>query len=79
MFRQTSPDRTSLLRSQIERQVLFLRVEETKLLALVGVDDGEDAGDGFAEVVAGGGEELVLDFPAFSFSDGKERQIRTFL
>ena len=52
---QPPPDRPRLLGSQIEREVFLFRVEETELLALVGVDDGEDAGDGFAEVGAVGG------------------------
>ncbi len=37
---QPSPDRPRLLRAQIEREVLFLRVEEAELLPLVRVDDG---------------------------------------
>ena len=51
MLAQPPPDRPRLLGAQIEGQVLLLRVEEAQLLSLVGVDDGEDAGDGFAEVV----------------------------
>ena len=41
-----------LLRAEVEREVLLLLVEDAQLVALVGVDDGEDAGDGFADVVA---------------------------
>ncbi len=37
---QPPPDRPRLLRAQIEREVLFLRVEEAELLPLVRVDDG---------------------------------------
>ena len=48
MLAQPPPDRSSLLGAQIQRQVLFLRVEEAQLLSLIGVDDGEDAGNRFA-------------------------------
>lgn len=41
-----------LLRSQVERHVLLLLVEQAELLALCDIDDCEDAGDGLAEVVA---------------------------
>ena len=41
-----------LLRAEIEREVLLLLVEDAELVALVGVDNGEDTGDGFADVVA---------------------------
>ena len=49
---QSPPDGSCLLRTQIEREILLLRVEEAELLALIGVDDCQDAGDGFAEVGA---------------------------
>lgn len=51
MLTQPPSNRSCLLWSQIERQVLLFGVEKAQLLALVGVDDGENAGDGFAEVV----------------------------
>ena len=41
-----------LLRSQVEGQVLLLLVEEAELVTLGGVDDGQDTGDGLADVVA---------------------------
>ena len=41
-----------LLRAEVEGQVLLFLVEETELVALGGVDDGQDAGDGLANVVA---------------------------
>lgn len=53
MFVQPASDGSGLLRSQVERQVLLVLVEQPQLRALVGVYDGEDFGDGFAEVVAG--------------------------
>lgn len=52
MLGEASADGAGLLGSQVERSVLLVLVEETELLALGLVDDGESAGDGFAEVVA---------------------------
>lgn len=52
---QPPPDGASLLGSKIEGQILLFRVEETELRSLVLVDDCEDAGDGFAKVVAAAG------------------------
>ena len=52
LWRQTAADGTSLLGAEVEWQVLLLLVEEAELGALVGVDDGEDAGDRLADVVA---------------------------
>ena len=45
-------DGASLLGAEVERQVLLALVEDAELSALVGVDDGEDAGDRLADVVA---------------------------
>jgi hypothetical protein len=53
LLTQPSPDRSCLFRSEIERKVLLLSVEFAQLSSLVGADDGEDAGYGFAEVVSG--------------------------
>lgn len=52
LLRQRTTDRSSLLGSQVEGQVLLLGVEQAQLVALVGIDDGQGAGDGFAEVVS---------------------------
>jgi hypothetical protein len=49
---ESSADGTGLLGSEVEREVLLVLVEETQLGALVGLDDGQDAGDGLAQVVA---------------------------
>ena len=57
---QPPPDGSCLLRTQIEREILLLRVEEAELLSLVGVDDCQDAGDGFAEVVAAFAQKKVV-------------------
>lgn len=38
--------------AEVERKVLLVLVEQAQLGALVGVDDGQDASDGLAEVVA---------------------------
>lgn len=52
VLRQPPPHRPRLLGPQVERQVFLVLVEETELRPLGGVDDGEDACDGFAEIVA---------------------------
>ena len=54
MPRQSPPHGAGLLGTEIEGSIFFVFVEDAELGALVGVDDSEDAGDGFAEVVAGG-------------------------
>lgn len=51
MLRQPSPNRTGLLWAQVEWEVLLLRIEESQLLALVGVDDGENASNGFSQIM----------------------------
>ena len=52
LLAQSPSDGTGLLDSEVERQVLLALVEETELVALVGVDDGQGTGDRFAEVVS---------------------------
>ena len=49
---QALADGARLLGPQVEGQVTLLLVVEPQLVPLVGVDDGEDARDGLAEVVA---------------------------
>lgn len=56
LLRESSPDGTGLLWSEVERKVLLVLVEETQLSALVGVDDGQDLSDGFADIVAASGQ-----------------------
>lgn len=41
-----------LLGPEVERQVLLLLVVQAQLVTLVRVDDGEDTGNGLADVVA---------------------------
>jgi hypothetical protein len=60
---QPSPDSPRLLRSEVEREVFLVLVEEAELSALVGVDDGEDFGNRFTEIVAGGFSTCQLKFP----------------
>jgi hypothetical protein len=55
---KTAADLAGLLGAEVEGQVLLVLVEQTQLGALVGVDDGQDAGDGLADIVAVG-EMLV--------------------
>ena len=45
-------DGTGLLGAEVEGHVLLALVEDAELSALVGVDDGEDASDRLADVVA---------------------------
>lgn len=47
LWGQPAANGTGRLGSQVERQVLgaFILIEQTKLVALVGVDDGEDSSD----------------------------------
>lgn len=49
---QAATDGTGLLGAEVEGKVLLVLVEQAKLGALVGVDDGEDLGDRLADVVA---------------------------
>lgn len=52
LLRKAAADGTGLLRPQVEGQVLLVLVEQTELLPLLQVDDGEDTGDRLADVVA---------------------------
>lgn len=52
IFGQVSPHGARLLRAEVERHILLVLVKDSELRALVGVDNGEDAGDTFADVVA---------------------------
>lgn len=40
-----------MLDTEVERGVLLVLVEEAQLGALLGVDDGQDASDGLAQIV----------------------------
>jgi len=48
---KTATDGTGLLGPEVKGKVLLVLVEQTKLSALLGVDDGQDTGDRLAEVV----------------------------
>ena len=48
---QSPPDGTGLLWAEIERNVLLSLVEKTELVALLQVDDGQDTGNRFADIV----------------------------
>lgn len=50
---QPSPDGTGSLDTEIEGQVFLALVEDAQLLTLGSVDDGQDTGDGLANIVAG--------------------------
>ena len=52
LLAQCSADGTGLLCAEVEGQVLLVLVEDAQLRALVDVDDGQDAGDRLADIVA---------------------------
>ena len=45
LLRQPSPNSPGLLRSEVEREVFLVLVEEAELCSLIGVNDGKDLGD----------------------------------
>ena len=49
---KAATDGTCLLGAEVEGHVLLVLVEQAHVVALLGVDDGQDAGDRLAEVVA---------------------------
>lgn len=51
LLAQSPPDGARLLGSEIKGKVFLAGVELAESVTLVGVDDGEDTGDRFAEVV----------------------------
>lgn len=59
LLAQSSSDGTGLLCSEVQREVLLLGVEESQLVSLVGVDDGQDAGNRFAEVMSATREKII--------------------
>lgn len=50
---KTATDGASLLVTEVEGHVLRLLVELAEVLALLGVDNGQDTGDRLADSVAG--------------------------
>ena len=61
MFAQPSPDCSSLFGSEVKRKILLLRIKESELRPLVLIDDCEDAGYRFADVVAVERSRLAVD------------------
>lgn len=61
MLCQPAADRARLLRPEIERDVLLALVEETELCAVVRIDDGQNTGDGLADIRS----VLLLDSALF--------------
>lgn len=49
---ESPADGTGLLGAEVERDILLVLVEDTELLPLLGVEDGEGAGDRLADVGA---------------------------
>lgn len=66
---QAAADRTGLLGPEVEGKVLLVLVEEAELSTLLGVDDGKDAGDRLADVVAVGakGKRMLANIVAQRF------------
>jgi hypothetical protein len=56
LLAQSSADGTGLLCAEVEGKVLLVLVEDAQLRALVDVDDGQDASDGLADIMAIGRE-----------------------
>lgn len=52
LLRQAAADGAGLLGPEVEGRVLLALVEQAELGALLGVDDGEDASDRLADIVA---------------------------
>ena len=52
LLAQSSADGTGLLCAEVEGKVLLVLVEDAQLRTLVDVDDGQDASDGLADVMA---------------------------
>lgn len=48
---QSASDGAGQFRSEVEGQIFLLLIEDAELCALIGVDDRQDFGDGFAEVM----------------------------
>lgn len=62
---KTTADSAGLLGAEIERKVLLVLVEEAELSTLLGVDDGENASDGLAKIVAEHRAWSVMHSPNF--------------
>ena len=50
--RKASSNGSSLLCSEIERQVFLALVEDSQLVSLVGIDDCEGSGDRFSQIMS---------------------------
>jgi hypothetical protein len=71
VLRELSPHSARRLGSEVEGQVFLVLVEKSELGALVGIDDCEDPGDRFPEIVAAVLEErrcqsIVLSMSSIS-------------
>lgn len=60
VLREPSAHGAGGLGAEVEGQVFLVLVEEAELMALVGVDDGEDASDRLADVVAIDPKKITL-------------------
>ena len=60
LLAQSPTDGACLLRSQVQWKVPFVLVEYAQLMPLVGVDDCQHFGDGFAKVMSVEGHALLV-------------------
>lgn len=72
---QSPADGTGLLRAEVEGSVLLVLVEQAELGALLGVDDGKDASDRLADVVAVERKFSPVSPLGFSFFDRRFLQL----
>lgn len=63
MLGESAAEGTGEAGAEVKRSVLLVLVEQTELGALVGVDDGENASDRLANVVAVNRSKSVSLFP----------------
>lgn len=66
LLAQSATDGAGLLWSEVEGEILLLCVEDSELVALVGVDDGERTCDRFAQVVSICKKLLVFHPPRYN-------------
>ena len=71
---ESSADGAGLLRPQVERDILLALVEEAELGALLEVDDGQNARNGFPEVVAGDEQCQLLEDPSRTRKTALQRE-----
>ena len=71
MLAQAPAHGARLLGAQVKRHVLLALVEEAQLGALVGVDDGQDAGDALSHIMTTPPTNISIETLHLGQSDGK--------